>query len=169
MAQLRGAPPSQAADYIEATRSTYDALGYPPYQWVHSEAPPSFTRLDKPLAECRVGIVASGGVYRAGQIAFHFRDDDSYRVIPADVPVDELRATHFAYDLADAQADIGCVFPIAALRALEEAGEVGSLCAENYAFMGGIYSARRVREQLAPALRGRFVAQGVDVVLLVPV
>ncbi len=116
-----------------------------------------------------MGLVASGGVYRAGQIAFHFRDDDSYRVVPADVPTEELRATHFAYDLADARADIGCVFPIAALRSLAEAGEIGSLCDETYAFMGGIYSARRVRETLAPALRERFLAQQADVVLLVPV
>lgn len=169
MAELRGAPPPQAADYIEATRSTYDALGYPPYQWVHSETLPPFTQLTKPLSECRVGLVASGGVYRAGQIAFHFRDDDSYRVIPGDVPTDELRATHFAYDLADARADIGCVFPIAALRSLAAAGEIGALCEEAYAFMGGIYSARRVRDQLAPALRDRFLAQKTDVVLLVPV
>ncbi len=35
--------------------------------------------------------------------------------------------------------------------------------------MGGIYSTRRVREELIPALVDRVLADEVDVVLLVPV
>lgn len=156
-------------DYIDVTRTTYDGLGYPPYQWVHSSEPPAFAPLAKPLAECRVGVIASGGVYREGQIAFHFRDDASYRVIDRDVPTDELRATHFAYDLRDARQDINVVFPIDTLRALARDGVIGGLTEEHYTFMGGIYSARKVREELAPELVRRMVAQQADVVLLVPV
>jgi D-proline reductase (dithiol) PrdB len=161
--------PPKAVDYIAVTRSTYDALGYPPYQWLHSTEPPPGAPLRKPLAECRVGLIASGGIYRAGQIAFHFKDDASYRVIPTDVPTAELRATHFAYDLRDARTDINVVFPIDTLRSLAADGVIGGLAPEAFTFMGGIYSTRRVREDLAPALRDRVVAQGVDVVLLVPV
>ena len=51
-------------DYIQRTRDQYDALGYPPYAWVHSDSPPPFTPLSKPLSECRVGLIASGGIYR---------------------------------------------------------------------------------------------------------
>jgi len=156
-------------DYIEVTRSTYDALGYPPYAWVHSDQPPPWAPLTKPLSECRVGLIASGGVYRQGQIAFHYRDDASYRVIPSDVPTEELRASHFAYDLRDARSDINVVFPIDTLRDLVADGAVGSLTEESYAFMGGIYSARRVREQLAPAFVERMIDQRADAVLLVPV
>ena len=161
--------PTAAVDYIEVTRSTYDALGYPPYQWVQSDEPPPWTPLTKPLAECRVGLVASGGIYRAGQVAFHFKDDASYRVIPTDVATADLRATHFAYDLRDARTDINVVFPIDALRGLVADGSIAGLAPDAFTFMGGIYSARRVREDLAPALRDRMLAQGVDVVLLVPV
>jgi D-proline reductase (dithiol) PrdB len=161
--------PTAAVDYIEVTRSTYDALGYPPYQWVHSDEPPPWAPLTKPLAECRVGLIASGGIYEAGQIAFHFKDDASYRVIPTDVATAELRATHFAYDLRDARTDINVVFPIDTLRGLAAEGVIGGLAAEAFTFMGGIYSARRVREDLAPALRDRVLGQGVDAVLLVPV
>jgi len=156
-------------DYIEVTRSTYDQLGYPPYQWVHSEEPPPWAPLTKPLSSCRIGLIASGGVYRTGQIAFHFRDDASYRVIPTDVPTDELRATHFAYDVRDARSDINVVFPIDTLRGLVADGVIGGLTDEAYTFMGGIYSARRVREQLAPALVQRMIDQRADAVLLVPV
>jgi len=34
--------------------------------------------------------------------------------------------------------------------------------------MGGIYSSRRVREELAPQLTARLLAEKVDVALLVP-
>ena len=163
------APERTPADYIEVTRRTYDDLGYPPYQWVHSEEPPPWAALDKPLSSCRLGLIASGGIYRSGQIAFHFRDDASYRVIPTDVPTDELRATHFAYDVRDARSDVNVVFPIDTLRGLVADGVVGSLTDEAYTFMGGIYSARRVREQLAPALVQRMIDQRADAVLLVPV
>lgn len=160
---------NEPVDYIEVTRSTYDALGYPPYGWVHNEEPPALVPLTKPLSACKVALIASGGVYRAGQIAFHFRDDLSYRVIPTDTPDEDLRATHFAYDLRDARADIGVVFPLRALRQLAGEGAIGGLADEAYTFMGGIYSSRRVREELAPALLERVREQGADVVLLVPV
>jgi len=38
-----------------------------------------------------------------------------------------------------------------------------------FTFMGGIYSARKVREILAPALAAHLSSEGVDVVILVPV
>lgn len=164
-----GEPERTPVDYIEVTRTTYDSLGYPPYQWVRSEDPPPFTPVSKPLSASRVALIASGGIYRSGQIAFHFRDDASYRVIPTDTPGAELRATHFAYDLRDARADINVVFPLDTLRALRDDGVIGGLADEAYTFMGGIYSARKVREELAPALVERVVGQEVDLCLLVPV
>jgi hypothetical protein len=38
-----------------------------------------------------------------------------------------------------------------------------------YTFMGGVYSARRVAEELAPRLTEHLLADRVDAVLLVPV
>ncbi|MFN0029131.1 MAG: glycine/sarcosine/betaine reductase selenoprotein B family protein [Acidimicrobiales bacterium] len=159
----------EPVDYIEVTRSTYDAMGYPTYGWVHNEDPPALVPLTKPLSACKVALIASGGVYRTGQIAFHYRDDLSYRIIPADTADQDLRATHFAYDVRDARQDIGVVFPLRALRQLASEGVIGGVCGEAYTFMGGIYSARRVREELAPALLERVREQGADVALLVPV
>ena len=54
-------------------------------------------------------------------------------------------------------------------RQLENSGELGALAKNAYTFMGGIYSARKVREQIAPELVQRFQKDEVDVVLLVPV
>ena len=156
-------------DYIARTREQYDALGYPPYHWVESEEPPPWSPVRKPLRESRIALIGSGGVYREGQVAFHYRDDISFRVLDTEAPSSELRATHFAYDLTDARRDINVVFPVDTLRALEKTGEIGGLARDAYAFMGGIYSARKVRERLAPALADRVVSDEVDLVLLVPV
>ena len=156
-------------DYIERTRDQYSSLGYPIYKWVESETPPPWTALTKPVSECRIGLVASGGIYVEGQVAFHFKDDISYREVATDTPTDKLRATHFAYDLTDARSDPNVVFPLDRLRELVAEGVIGSLARRAYTFMGGIYSSRKVRDTIAPALRDRMKEDEVDLALLVPV
>ena len=139
-------------DYIERTHEQYAALGYPPYQWVENTNPPPFATLSKPVREARVGLVASGGIYVAGQVAFHFRDDISVRIVPRDTPVADLRITHFAYDLTAARSDPNVVFPLETLRDLAATGELGEVAPCAYTFMGGIYSSRKVRDRVAPAI-----------------
>jgi D-proline reductase (dithiol) PrdB len=156
-------------DYIERTREQYAALGYPPYQWVENPEPPPFATLAKPLTEARIGLVASGGIYVTGQVAFHYRDDISVRVVPRDTPMDALRITHFAYDLTAARADPNVVFPLATLRDLAAAGEIGEVAPNAYTFMGGIYSSRKVRDVVAPAIAERLQEDRVDAAVLVPV
>jgi len=155
--------------YIQRTREKYAALGYEEYRWLESTEPAPWEPLEKPLAESRLGLISTGGVYVSGQTAFTYRDDTSYRAIPTDVDTAQLRATHFAYDLTDARTDINCVYPIDTLRGLTAEGRVGELAASFYTCMGGIYSRRRVRENLISALVDRCAADDVDVVLLVPV
>jgi D-proline reductase (dithiol) PrdB len=156
-------------DYIERTREQYAALGYPTYRWVQSGEPPPWAQPRRPLARSRLALLGSGGVYAAGQVAFHYRDDTSFRVIDTSLPTSELRATHFAYDLTAARSDPNVVFPLDPLRSLVAEGVLGELSPRAYAFMGGIYSSRKVRELLAPALTERLVADQVDLALLVPV
>lgn len=166
MTNPRRQPP---IDYIERTRTQYEHLGYPPYSWVVSDQSPPFTPLKKPLEACTVGVVASGGVYSVGQVAFHFKDDLSVRVVAADTRKTDLRATHFAYDLTDARSDANVVFPIEQLNAMVEEGRIKAVSANAYTFMGGIYSSRKVRDIVAPAIADRLVADEVDVALMVPV
>ena len=47
-------------------------------------------------------------------------------------------------------------------------GFLGALAERAYTFMGGIYSARKVKDVLAPALAERMLSDQPDVVLLVP-
>ena len=155
--------------YIDRIRDTYRSLGYPGYQWVVNPEPPPWRPLRKPLRECRLGLIASGGIYVTGQVAFHFKDDLSFRIVDTSAPTSRLRATHFAYDLTDARQDPNVVFPIDTLQALATEGFIGALGPRAYTFMGGIYSSRKVREVLAPAIADRIENDEVDLALLVPV
>lgn len=159
----------QAVEYIKHTLNMYAREGYEPYKWVYNNETPPWQPLRKPLAECRVGLVASGGIYATGQMAFHFKDDASFRAIPTDVKTADLRTAHFAYDQTDARRDPNVVFPIDTLRGLAKEGVIGSLTRHAFTFMGGIYSSRKVREGLAPLLAERLVAEQADLVVLVPV
>lgn len=158
------------ADYIGETRRLYDSLGYDGYRWAdRTDEPPPFQPFGKPLAESRILLIASGGVYRHGQVAFHTKDDTSIRLIAADTPTGDLRTAHFAYDQTDARVDPNCVFPLEVLRDLVDAGELGAVCAEAITFMGGIYSTRRVEEETVPRIIERCRALEPDLVLLIPV
>ncbi len=114
-------------------------------------------------------LIASGGVYRVGDIGFTHKDDLTHREVPIETPTDELRITHFAYDQTSAKADPNAVFPIDALRTMQAAGEIGSLADVALTFMGGIYSQRRLHETLVPALVDRVRDLDADIALLVPV
>jgi len=156
-------------DYITRIRQQYAGLGYKPYQWVTNSAPPPWQTVRRPLARSRLALIASGGIYLAGQVAFHHKDDTSLRAIPTTVRTTDLRVTHFAYDKTDARSDPNVVFPIDTLRALVAEGFIGELTDHAYTFMGGIYSAGRVREELAPRITERLLAERADLALLVPV
>jgi D-proline reductase (dithiol) PrdB len=156
-------------EYIKRISNLYARLGYSPYTWVRNEDTPPWQPLKGPLNKCRVAVSASGGIYKAGQLAFHYKDDDSYRAISKDVNIKDLRITHFAYDMTDARHDPNCVFPIEPLQRMEKEGFIGKLAPFQYTFMGGIYSSRKVRENLAPAIIDKLLKDKVDALLLVPV
>jgi D-proline reductase (dithiol) PrdB len=162
---MRRQPP---IDYIERTRAQYDALGYPAYDWVKNEDSPPWAEITKPINDASLAVIASGGLYVEGQIAFHYKDDISLREIDVDAPTHSLRATHFAYDLAPVRSDPNVVFPLAGLKQLVEKGQLGELAKTAYTFMGGIYSARKVGELIAPAIANRLQRDQVDLALLVP-
>ena len=169
MQQEEAPPELDVVDYIAQTKASYDRLGYESYRWADNSESVPLAAPGASLSSLRVALVASGGIYRTGQVAFHHRDDTSHRRIPTDVDVRELRTSHFAYDLTDARTDPNVVFPIEPLRALVSDREIGSLTTHALTFMGGIYSQRRVHEELIPALHQDLVAMAADVVLLVPV
>ena len=159
-------------DYIARTREQYARLGYDEYRWAERPGVPPFIPLGKKVNECNVALVASGGAYLEGQVAFHWKDDTGVRLIDSTLPASDVRVTHFAYDLEPARSDPNIVFPVDRLRELVDDGILGSLAPQAVACMGGIYSERRTEQDLAPAIvRAIQEMDGppVDLVLLVPV
>lgn len=152
-------------DYIPRTRELYRA--FKPYQWVMNETPPPWTPLKKPLAQSKVAMMSSGGVLYRDQTRFH-REDTSYRLIPKSAAREDLSVWHFGYPTKDAEADPNCVFPLEALRDCEREGVIGELCDSAFTFMGGIYSSRRVRDELAPRIVAELKDRRVEAFYLVP-
>ena len=61
-------------DYIPRIQEKYAQEGYPAYKWVVNSAPPPWQPLRRPLSASRLGLVASGGIYITGQVAFGISD-----------------------------------------------------------------------------------------------
>ena len=155
--------------YIQATTNRYTKLGYKPYRFFHADKAPSWSPLNKPLSACKLGVVTTAGAYAKGQVAFFYKDDASYRIIPKDTPSETLRFSHVTeHYLGSARQDPNTVIPLRSLLRLERDGLVGEVASDVFSCMGGIYSQRKVQDELAPALGEQFVRQQVDVVVLVP-
>ena len=150
--------------YIPRTRELYRS--YTPYRWVVNESIP-WTPLKKALGNSKIALMSSGGLIYRDQPRFH-REDASYRRIPKSASHAELNIWHFGYPTADAQSDPNCVFPLERLRELEGERAIGELSDPTFSFMGGIYSARKVREELAPQIVEELRAAKVDAFYLVP-
>ncbi len=150
--------------YIPRTRELYGS--YSAYRWVVNQTVP-WTPLSKPLARCKLALMSSGGIIYRDQPRFH-REDASYRRIPKDAPPCDLYVWHFGYPTADAEADANCVFPLERLRELERQGVIGELSDPAFSFMGGIYSARKVRDELAPKIIEELRSAQVEAFYLVP-
>ena len=47
--------------YVDALNNKYGSMGFPPYQWSENDSAP-WTPMIKPLAECTVAMLVSGGI-----------------------------------------------------------------------------------------------------------
>jgi len=64
--------------------------------------------------------------------------------------------------------DPNCVFPLERLREMAGDGTIGEVAPTALTFMGGIYSQRRVGEELIPPIIEQLRADNVDLFYLVP-
>jgi D-proline reductase (dithiol) PrdB len=149
--------------YIQRTRERYH--NYPPFRWaVNHEAP--WTPLARPIRECRVGLISSGGFYVKDQSPFE-ENDPSYRLVPMGTETRDLRIYHHGYRDDDPDRDPNCVFPLDRLRELAGAGAVGGLAEAAVSFVT-FYSARRDVER-AQRIAADLRRMEVDAALCVPV
>ena len=57
----------QPIPYLQRIRDYYQALGYgAPYRWAHYAEVP-FAPLERPLGECRIGLVTTAAPYQPGK------------------------------------------------------------------------------------------------------
>lgn len=154
--------------YIKAIRARYESLGYTPYRWFEADAAPPWQAPRKPLAESRLGLLSTSGAYAVGQVAYHYKDDTSIRALPSNIASGDVRFSHITENyLVDPKRDPNCILPLVQLRALRDEGVIGELAGEVLSCMGGVYSQRRVREEVAPAVLEAFQSQAIDCALLV--
>jgi D-proline reductase (dithiol) PrdB len=152
-------------------RHDYSAA-FKTYPWpVFATAP--WTPVTRPLRASRIGVVTTGGLYRAGvdgPFDGHAPEGDvSFRTLPADVPIQRLSIAHEHFAHAAAEADMNTIFPLDRLRELQADGLIGGLTDVHVSIMGYCTQAADLAERTAPAIAAALHAAGADAALVVPV
>ena len=130
--------------------------------------------LEMPLSECRVALLSSAGFVVPGEEPFSSSikgGDFSYRVIPDDIAVQTLEEHHrsdsFSHDGLEADRNMG--LPLDRLHELAADGVIGSVAPRHISVMGSITAPGRYIRKTLPVVADIFVADEVDVALMVPV
>ena len=123
----------------------------------------------KPLEDSTVAIVSTAGLHRRSDPPFRAGAVD-YRILPSDVDFGDCVLSHIStnFDRSAFQQDPNISFPLQRLHEMQAGGEIKAVAQWHYSFMG----AQPNHDALAPTGEevGRLLAaDGVDVVLLVPV
>jgi D-proline reductase (dithiol) PrdB len=127
-----------------------------------------FVRPTRPLHECRLALVTTGGVHLPADARFDIDDyagDCTYREIPTGAT--HLTWTH-AYYRPDEGTDLDSVFPLWTMRGLVSEGVIGELNHRHFSFMGAIHDPGPLVRETAPQVAGKLAGDGVDVALLTP-
>lgn len=160
---------SRARPQIEAEQWSEAFSGYP--YIVNTEAP--FTPLSRPLAECMIVPITSGGLYlRGSQEPFDASNpegDQSYRTLPTSLAQSAIAVAHGHYDPADALADYNSVYPVDRLRELADERVIGGVVEVGYSFMGYVTDAGTFSATTARVIAQQVAASHADAALLVPV
>lgn len=143
------------------------------YPWRRID-PPVWAPLRKPLAECRVALVSSAGLYRPGtdrDFGTREGEDITERWLPADLDTAQLVVgqTSSTFDRDAVQGDLELALPLRRLEELVAAGVVGRVAPRHVSFNGSMIAPGRFARETAPRVAQGLSADDVDAVLLVPV
>jgi len=124
-----------------------------------------------PLAQRRVALISTAGLHRREDRPFSGgAGATEYRVIPQDAAAGDLVMSHVSvnFDRAGFRRDAELVFPLTRLKELAADGEIGSVAAFHYSFMGAPFPPTRF-EPKAREVAGLLKRDGVDAAVLLPV
>ena len=142
------------------------------------EEAPVWAPFQKRLAESRIALLTSAGIYlKRSQPSFDLDHeqthpewgDPTWRPIPADAKAEDLGVAHLHINDEDLLADPEIALPMHMLGELASEGVAGSSAAEHVAVMG--YQDRNLRdwrETTAPALIAHLRGQSADGLILAP-
>jgi len=126
-----------------------------------------------PLNETRVALISTGGFYLPPAPPFDVDaplGDATFRVIPSDVALSDLRIAHTHYGHQRAERDRNVVFPLDRLRELAADGVIGGVGPRAYSFGFTVHTAELVDPLVGSAheLAGCLAEDGVQAVLFAP-
>ncbi len=130
-----------------------------------------WTPLSRPLSQCRVALVTTGGVHLKQQRPFDIANDGydwSYREIPSNTPAENLMVTHNHYDHTHVDEDVNYMLPLDRFRELATEGVIGDLAPHCYSFYGYIKDLRSLEETSAKAVARHLRDDGVEAAFLTP-
>ena len=146
--------------------------------WISQENPRDipWTPLAKPLADCTVALISSGGIAlksqppfdQEGERANPWWGDPSYRVIPRTATAADIRVWHLHINPAFAEEDLNCLLPLERLLEMEASAEIGRSAARHYSIMGYILQPETLLTESTPAIIQQLKDDLVDIVVLIP-
>lgn len=146
--------------------------------WIKMEEPRPipWTPLSKPLSECKVALISSGGIAMKDDKPFNqegerqnpWWGDPSLRTIPKTATEKDVEIYHLHIKPDYAHQDINCLLPIRRLDVLAENSEIGSVADTHYSIMGYLLQPEEMLESSVPVIIQKLKDEHVDVVILVP-
>ena len=156
--------------YIDKSRDYYVAQGYTlPYQWVyHKEVP--FNKLNKPLSDCRVGLVTTATlpVYWQNHPKGQSRPQKKPYAETSYPAPKEMYTKDLEWDKDTTHTDDPDTYlPLKRLQEFQQSGQIGKVSPRYYGVPTN-YSQRQTRESDAPLIFNWCEEDGVDIAILVP-
>ena len=146
--------------------------------WIKMEKPRPipWTPLSKPLSECKVALISSGGIAmkddkpfdQEGERQNPWWGDPSFRTIPKTATEKDVEIYHLHIKPDYVHQDINCLLPTHRLEKLAENGEIGSVADTYYSIMGYLLQPEEMLENSVPAVIQKLKDEFVDVAILVP-
>jgi len=146
--------------------------------WVQMEAPRPipWSPLSKPLVDCKVALISSGGIAlktdqpfdQDGERQNPWWGDPSFRKIPRGTRSGDIQVYHLHINPQFGEKDINCLLPVDRLDELVNAGLIGGSARTHYSVMGYILQPQELLEVTSPKIINGLKQESIDAVVLFP-